>query len=320
MRKGAARTFGVRHAFSKDTKKEQRQLTMGEPGEQHEPPVLPSRAEVEPFVRAERRAPPTEVAAAQSPPPEGSGWTWFCVCLLVRAQTALVRAVAWLAHRAYRGVADRRLDPPPAAPAVERAPRPVEAAPAVASAATEAAPAPAGSAAPEPAAISDPPVEEPLTRAEPDALDDDGDDLAGVPDDIRDAVVELREILAEDVKAYGEAAMSEPLMLARFVLARPTVKKAADMWRVTHAWRALHVPRALEEMRGPPRIRRPPRPRRRAPFAGARSWTRTTGRWTERRREASGPGGATRFRRRSPRRARRTSWGLWRTATASRAS
>ena len=73
------------------------------------------------------------------------------------------------------------------------------------------------------------------------------DAYAGVPAAIRAKVEALEAMLAGDFPTYGAAAMREPLMLARFVLARPTLEEAADMWRKTHAWRALHVPRALEE-------------------------------------------------------------------------
>ncbi|KAH8085651.1 hypothetical protein JL720_7645 [Aureococcus anophagefferens] len=53
-------------------------------------------------------------------------------------------------------------------------------------------------------------------------------------------------MLAGDFPTYGAAVCASP-SCSRFVLARPTLEEAADMWRKTHAWRALHVPRALEE-------------------------------------------------------------------------
>ena len=73
--------------------------------------------------------------------------------------------------------------------------------------------------------------------------------LAGIPAEHVAGVRDLQKRLAPFIKEEGEAALSEPLMLLRFLFARECdPQKAAAMWRATHAWRRLHVPRALAEL------------------------------------------------------------------------
>jgi len=71
----------------------------------------------------------------------------------------------------------------------------------------------------------------------------------GVPATHVAGVRELQRRLAPFIEAEGDAALAEPLMLLRFLLAREDdPAKAAAMWRATHAWRRLHLPRALSEL------------------------------------------------------------------------
>ena len=89
----------------------------------------------------------------------------------------------------------------------------------------------------------------PAVEPEVPAIEPTTPSLAGVPAEHVAGVRELQKRLAPFIKEEGEAALSEPLMLLRFLLARECdPQKAAAMWRATHAWRRLHVPRALAEL------------------------------------------------------------------------
>ena len=89
----------------------------------------------------------------------------------------------------------------------------------------------------------------PAIEPEPTLPEEHTPSLAGIPAEHVAGVRELQKRLAPFIKEEGEAALSEPLMLLRFLLARECdPQKAAAMWRATHAWRRLHVPRALAEL------------------------------------------------------------------------
>ena len=98
-------------------------------------------------------------------------------------------------------------------------------------------------------ALRDTTPEVPAIEPEPTLPEEHTPSLAGIPAEHVAGVRDLQKRLAPFIKEEGEAALSEPLMLLRFLLARECdPQKAAAMWRATHAWRRLHVPRALAEL------------------------------------------------------------------------
>ena len=85
-------------------------------------------------------------------------------------------------------------------------------------------------------ALRDTPAIAPAVEPEPTLPEEHTPSLAGIPAEHVAGVRELQKRLAPFIKEEGEAALSEPLMLLRF-LTRAGVRpaKAAAMWRATHA-------------------------------------------------------------------------------------